>query len=128
YYDVNSREKSRMSQYTQHPAQDQRNWSLWVWLALVILYNVFTIISFLTGGNNPLAYITPEDNVTYSSAAVLVVNIAAAAAIIFAVVTGLGYRIGYYGLVISYIVMTIASLLIGFNIGIVLAAGLVALI
>lgn len=113
---------------TQYTPREERNWFLWGWLALIILYNLFTLISFLTGGNNPLAYIAPQDNNAFSSDAVVVVNVASAVAIIFAIVTGLGYKLGYYGLVIAYIVMTIASLLIGFNIGIVLAAALVALI
>jgi hypothetical protein len=109
--------------------REQRNWFLWGWLALIILYNLFTIVSFLTGGSNPLAYIaSPDDNTLFNSPAIVIVNIASAAAILFAVLTMLNYRIGYYGLVISFIVMTVASLTLGFNIGMVLVTGLVALI
>ncbi|MCC6803092.1 MAG: hypothetical protein IT319_09425 [Anaerolineae bacterium] len=117
-----------MSQHTRYSSRDERNGFLWAWLALVILNNLFTLVSFLTGGNNPLAYITPADNTLYSSSAVVVVNIAAAAAIVFCILTGLGYRIGYWGLVVAHVIMTIASLMIGFNIGIVLVSGLVVLI
>jgi len=118
-----------MSQHTQYSPREERNWFLWSWLALVVIYNLFTIISFLTGGNNPLAYIaSPDNNNLFSSPAVVIVNLASAAAIIFCVVIVLGYKIGYYGLVLAYIIMTLASLTLGFNIGMVLAAGLVALI
>lgn len=121
-------EEQPMAEHTKYSPREERNWFLWAWLALVILYNVFTIVSFLTGGNNPLAYIAPRDDATFSTSAVVVVNVASAAAIICAVLTVLNYKWGYYGLVIAYVVMAIASLLIGFNIGIILAAGLVVLI
>ncbi len=118
-----------MADHTHSSPQEQRNWFLWGWLALVIVYNLFTIVSFLTGGNNPLAYIaSPDNNELFNSPAILIVILASAAAILFSVVTLLGYRLGYYGLVISFIVMTLASLTLGFNIGMVLATGLVALI
>lgn len=106
----------------------QRNWFLIGWLALVVLYNLFTIISFLTGGNNPLQYQLPPDEVPQASTLVLVVVIAAAAAIVACIALALGYRAGWYGLVISYVVMTAASLGVGFNIGTVLLAGLVFLV
>jgi hypothetical protein len=118
-----------MADNTHYSPREQRNWFLWGWLGLVIVYNLFTIVSFLTGGNNPLAYIaSPDDNRLFNSPAILIVNLASAAAILFSVITLLGYRLGYYGLVISFIVMTFASLTLGFNIGMVLATGLVALI
>jgi hypothetical protein len=117
-----------MSQHTRYSPQQERNWFLWGWLALIVIYNLFTIISFLSGGSNPLAYIAPTDNMLFNSPAILIVNLASAAAIIFTIVTASGFKIGYYGLVISYVVMTLASLTLGFNIGMVLVAGLVALI
>jgi hypothetical protein len=118
-----------MSERTQVTAREQRNWFLRGWLALVIVYNLFTIVSFLTGGSNPLQYMaSPDDNVLFNSPAVVIVNIASAAAIVFCIAIWLGHKVGYYGLVIAYIVMTVASLMIGFNIFTVLVAGLVALI
>ena len=113
-----------MSQHTQYSPREERHWFLWSWLALVVIYNLFTIVSFLSGGSNPLAYVMPQQNA--NTAAILIVNIASAAAIVFCLVTLIGYKIGYYGLVIAYIIMAIASLIVGFNIGIVLAAALVA--
>jgi hypothetical protein len=104
----------------------QRNWFLTGWLVLIVLYNLFTIISFLTGGNNPLQYTLPEQETV--SGMEIVVVVSAAAAIIFCVVIELGYRLGWYGLVVSYIVMTAGSLVLGFNIGTVLLAGLVFVI
>jgi hypothetical protein len=115
-----------MTEHTQYSPREERHWFLWSWLALVVIYNLFTIVSFLTGGSNPLAYIVTQENA--NTAAILIVNIASALAIVFCVLTAIGLKIGYYGLVLSYIVMAIASLVIGFNIGIVLAAVLVALI
>ncbi len=118
-----------MSQHTQYAPNQERNWFLWGWMALVILNSLFTLVSFFTGGNNPLAYITqPGQNTIYSGAAVWIANIASAAAIVFCVLILLRYKIGYYGLVLSYIVLTIASLIIGFNLGILLVTGLIALI
>jgi hypothetical protein len=118
-----------MSQHTKYTPREERKWFLWSWLALVVIYNLFTIVSFLTGGNNPLAYIaSPDNNNLFGSPAVVLVNLASAAAIIFCIVIVMGYKIGYYGLVLAYIVMTLASLTLGFNIGMVLASGLVALI
>jgi hypothetical protein len=106
----------------------QRNWFLLSWLALIVLYNLFTIVSFLTGGNNPLQYQLPPDTVPQPSPLILLVVLSAAAAIIACVAIALGYRAGWYGLVASYVVMTAASLGVGFNIGTVLLAGLVFLV
>ncbi|HVU14260.1 MAG TPA: hypothetical protein VHD90_23435 [Phototrophicaceae bacterium] len=118
-----------MSQHTQYAPNQERNWFLWGWLALVIVNNLFTLVSFFTGGNNPLAYIIPVgQNPIYSGTAIWIANIASAAAIVFCVALLLRYKIGYYGLVISYIVMTVAGLIIGFNIGLLLVLALVALI
>jgi hypothetical protein len=117
-----------MTQYTKPSADAQRNHFLTIWLALVIIFNLFTLVSFLTGGYNPLAYITPDDNTLLNTPAVVIVNVASAAAIVFCALILLGYRLGYYGLVLSFIVMTSASLMIGFNIIMVLISGLVALI
>lgn len=106
----------------------QRHWFLISWLALVVLYNLFTIVSFLTGGNNPLQYQLPPDELPQPSALILLVVVSAAAAILACVAIALGYRAGWYGLVVSYVVMTAASLAVGFNIGTVLLAGLVFLV
>jgi hypothetical protein len=117
-----------MAQSTDSRANEQRSHFLTGWLIFVIIYNLFTIVSFLTGGANPLAYITPQDNMLLNTPAIVIVNIASAAVIIFCVLIYLGYRLGYYGLVLSLIVMTIASLMVGFNIITVLVSGLVAMI
>jgi hypothetical protein len=117
-----------MSQHTDYSPRQERNWFLWGWLALVILNSLFTLVSFLTGGSNPLAYITPSSNVLYNPPSVIIVNLAALVSIPFCIAILMGYRVGYYGLVLSYIVMTIASLTLGFNIGMVLITGLIALI
>ena len=106
----------------------QRNWFLVSWLALVVLYNLFTIVSFLTGGNNPLQYRLPEDVLPQPSPLVLLVIVSAGAAILSCVALALGYRAGWYALALSYVVMTAASLGVGFNIGTVLLAGLVFLV
>jgi hypothetical protein len=50
------------------------------------------------------------------------------AAILSCVAIELGYRTGWYGLVVSYVILTVASLALGFNIITVLVAGLVFLI
>ena len=103
-----------MSQHTKYTPREERKWFLWSWLALVVIYNLFTIVSFVTGGNNPLAYIaSPDNNNLFGSPAVVLVNLASAAAIIFCIVIVMGYKIGYYGLVLAYIVMTLASLTLG---------------
>ena len=104
----------------------QRNWFLLGWLALIVLYNLFTIVSYLTGGNNPLQYALPPEEAPQWP--ILLTVVSAAAAILFCIAIALGYRLGWYGLVVSYIIMTIASLAIGFNIGTVLLAGLVFLV
>ena len=112
-----------------YQSNKHRNWFLWGWLGTIILSNLFTIISFLTGGDNPLAYIvSPDENRLYIPTVIGIANIASAAAIVSCVLIILGYRIGYYGLVISYIVMMIASLMIGLNISMVLMTGLVILL
>jgi hypothetical protein len=106
----------------------QRNWFLISWLVLIVLYNLFTIVSFLTGGNNPLQYQLPPDTVPEQSPLILLVIISAAAAILSCIALALGYRVGWYALVITYVIMTAASLGVGFNIGTVLLAGLVFLV
>ncbi len=100
-----------MTEHTDYSPNEERNRFLLGWLAVVIFYNLFTIVSFATGGNNPLRLhhparkrrSTPRPPSGLSTSP-------AAAAIIFAVATGLGYKLGYYGLVIAYAIMTVASL------------------
>jgi hypothetical protein len=42
----------------------QRNWILTGWLALIVLFSLFTVISFLTGGHNSLQYQIPAEEAT----------------------------------------------------------------
>jgi hypothetical protein len=50
------------------------------------------------------------------------------AIVLSAVVLALGYRIGFYGMALAFVVTVIGSLLIGFNIGSLVEAGLVMLV
>lgn len=98
------------------------DWFLYGWLGLVIFYCAITIILWITGGNNPLAYILIGEAVP--DTLILLTNIAAGAVIVFALLIIAGYKIGYYGFIAAWLAMTLFSLLIGFNIGVLLAAGL----
>jgi hypothetical protein len=104
--------------------RDQRNLFLWGWLALVALYNLFVIISLLSGGADPnLGYVVGE--LPTSGAGIWIGVIGRAAIILFAVITALGYKLGWYGLAAAYVVSLIGSLAAGFNIGALLETGLV---
>lgn len=105
----------------------QRNWFLTGWLALIVLFNLFTVVSFLTGGYNSLQYQIPPQEGTPQWPEILVV-IAAGAAILSCVAIELGYRFGWYGLVVSYVVLTAGSLALGFNLITVLVAVIVFII
>ncbi len=102
----------------------QRNWFVLGWLALVVIFNLFVIISIASGGADPnLGYIAPD--LPTSGAGVPIALLARAVIIVSAIALALGYKLGFYGVVAGYIVSTIASLMLGFNIGALLEAGLV---
>ena len=112
---------------TADTPEKQRNWFLTGWLLLIVLFNLFTVVSFLTGGHNSLQYEIPPQEGTPQWPEILVV-IAAGAVILSCIAIELGYRIGWYGLVVSYVVLTAGSLALGFNIITVLVAVIVFIV
>jgi hypothetical protein len=107
--------------------REQRNWMLWGWLALVVIYNLFVIFSLLRGGSDPnLGYVTDEGPL--GASALPLALIGRGAIVLSAVVLAVGYRIGFYGMALAFVVTVIGSLLIGFNIGSLVEAGLVMLV
>lgn len=107
--------------------RDQRNLFLWGWLGLVIVYNLFIIISLLTGGGDPnLGYVISD--LPSAGAGVLLGVIGRAGIILFAILLGMGYKLGFYGLAAAYVVSLVGSLASGFNIGALLETGLVLLV
>jgi hypothetical protein len=103
---------------TVRERETQRNWFLWGWLALLIAYNVFTLISYVNGGNNPILYSAPLEGMPQEPRAIGA--IASLAAIVGELAIGLGYRWGWYLTLVAWVGITVAGLLIGFNIGLIL--------
>ncbi len=107
--------------------RDQRNLFLWGWLALMVIYNLFVIISLLGPGGDPnLGYVTSD--LPTSNAGIMIGVIGRGAIILFAALLALGYKLGWYGLIGAYGVALVGSLLAGFNIGALLETGLVLLV
>ena len=107
----------------------QRNWFLLAWLGLIVLWQLFNIISWATGGN-ALAYtIRPQDMPGDQPAWPLYISVACAlGAIVSCGVLAAGNRKGFLALALFLGISAFTSLFNGFNIGIVLATFVVLII
>lgn len=109
---------------TADSPRDQRNLFLWGWLALVVIYNLFVIISLLGRGGDPnLGYVTPD--LPTSNAGIVIGVIGRGTIILFSLLLAFGYKLGWYGLIGAYVIALVGSLAAGWNIGALLETGLV---